>query len=233
MRVALDLEEPRRPGPCRRAHAERSLRPRSTSITCSARSFSEASSRPRALVGPGSVVPAIGIGLGPRAPRASRASPARSRSAPCRRARAGTGTATGSPAAARGRATAVSRGWPHRAAARADLEASPARMCSFGRHDRRLVHASCETHRRRRGGAAVGRSSRRGPSAPRAAPEISSGVAEHLGDARQVVEVDERVRDHEAALRGGRRRGPGGEVSARVRAACVVPHGQPTTRRTT
>src|SRR5439155_352955 len=38
----------------------RSLRPRSTSITCSARSFSDASSR-SASPGPGSVVPAIGF----------------------------------------------------------------------------------------------------------------------------------------------------------------------------
>ena len=41
---------------------ERSLRPRSTSITCSARSFSEASSR-SASPSPGSVVPAIGFRL--------------------------------------------------------------------------------------------------------------------------------------------------------------------------
>ena len=41
---------------------ERSLRPRSTSITCSARSFSEASSR-SASPSPGCVVPAIGFRL--------------------------------------------------------------------------------------------------------------------------------------------------------------------------
>ena len=63
VREALGLQEPldlaRCPG---RQTRERSLRPRSTSITCSARSFSEVSSR-SASPSPRAVVPAIGLRL--------------------------------------------------------------------------------------------------------------------------------------------------------------------------
>ena len=77
VREPLRLEQPldwTEPGTQTR---DRSLRPRSTSITCSARSFSEGGVAPRRLR-PAGVVPAIGLTLA-RCPRPSRASPARSR----------------------------------------------------------------------------------------------------------------------------------------------------------
>ena len=182
---------------CRRGRRERSFRPRSTSIRCSARSFSEESSRSTSP-SVGSVVPAIGQRLAVPSSHATRRSgtirPARRRPAP-----GGRGRATGSRDAGRGRRRAARRRSGAPLAARARTGRRRPRRCGPSR--RAPSPRSARGRRNRRSGPATPSAPGARGCRPRAYPRPPRGRPRDIGGAGAVVEPHERLRDDEPALR--------------------------------
>ena len=185
VREPLGLEEPRRPRPCPGTQTrERSLRPRSTSITCSARSFSEASSR--------SASPSPGCGrAGDRVERGARAlalDERLGRGADEREAveleqeEVGRGVDAPERAVERERRR---RGRPLRPLREHDLEGVAARGCTpcSATHAGLVARPATET-RRRLGSARRTRAAGAGTLALEQRRSPRRVAAQHLGDAR-------------------------------------------------
>ena len=196
---------------------ERSFRPRSTSITCSARSFSDSSSR-SASPGPGAVVPAIGLRLARRPSTLTSVSgeePIRATSPSSSRNVYGEGLTRRS---ARYRSSALADGRPLGPLRDDDLEGVACADVLLRALDRALVLEAAGVPPGRCGRPLAARELGRRRVEQR--PQLVGVAAEHLGEAARMVEAHQRVGDDEPALR--QVRPVGGELHRRLERRDVV-----------